>query len=53
MWVVLAWSKDSGLGPAEIAPFVRLVLFKDEGGGGSPVCQFFVSDVNHWNEEAG
>ena len=53
MWVVVAWSKYSGLGPAEIASFVRLVLFKDEGRRVSPRFHLFIFDVNHWNEEEG
>ena len=51
--MVVAWNKSSSLGPAEIASFVRLVLFKDEERGVSPRLHLFVSDVNHWNEEAG
>ena len=30
-WVLVAWSLKSCLGPAEIASFVFLVLFKDGG----------------------
>ena len=30
-WVLVAWSRRSCLGPAEITPFVFLVLFKDGG----------------------
>ena len=52
-WVVVAWSRKSSLGPAEIASIVCLVLFKDEGCRVSPRFHLFVSDVNHWNEEAG
>ena len=31
--MVVAWSKNSGLGPAEIASFVRLVLLKMRDAG--------------------
>ena len=34
--MVVACSKNSSLGPAEIATFVRLALFKDEGRRVSP-----------------
>ena len=45
--------RRSYLGPAEIASFVFLVLFKDEGGRVSPRFHLFVSDVNQRNREAG
>ena len=45
--VGVTWSRDSSLGPAEIASFVHLVLFKDEGRRVSPRFHLFVSDVNH------
>ena len=51
-WVV-AWSRKSYLGPDEITSFVCLVLFKDGGRRVSPRINFFVSDVNQGNEEAG
>ena len=44
---------DSSLGRAEIASFVRLVLFKDEERRVTPRFHPHVSYVNHWNEEAG
>ena len=40
-------------GPAEIASFVFLVLFKDEGCRVSPRFHLFVSDVNQGNKETG
>ena len=52
-WVVVAWSKKSCLGPAEIASFVCRVLFKDNGCRMIPRFHLFVSDVNQGNEEAG
>ena len=39
-WVVVKWSRKSCLGPAEIAPFVCLVLFKD--GRRSWLAQDFI-----------
>ena len=39
------------LGPAEIASFVCLILFKDGGHRVSPKSHIFVSDVNQGNEE--
>ena len=52
-WVVAAWSTNSYLGPSEIASFVILDLLKDGGWRVSPpMFHFFVSDVNHGNEEA-
>ena len=49
-WVVVAWSRKSCLGAAEIASFVCLILLKDRGRRVSPG---FVSDnVNHGNEDA-
>ena len=50
--MVVAWSKKSSLGPDEIASLMYLVLFKDKGRRVSPTFHLFVSDVNHWNEEA-
>ena len=46
--MVVAWSRKSCLGPADIAPF----LFKDGGPSVSPRFHLFVSDVNQGNEEA-
>ena len=51
-WVVLAWSRDSCLGPAEIASLVFLVLFTDCGPSVNPRFHLFASDVNQVNEEA-
>ena len=34
----MAWSRKSSLGPAEIASFMCLVLFKNEGRKVSPFC---------------
>ena len=48
--VLVAWSRKSGLGPAEIALFVFLVLFKDGGRRVSLRFHLFVSDVNQGNE---
>ena len=50
---MVAWSRKSCLRPAEIASFVRLVLFKDWGCKVSPRLHLFISDVNQGNEEAG
>ena len=52
VWVVVACSKKSCLGPAEIASFVFLVLFKDGKRRVSPRFPLFVSDVNQGNHEA-
>ena len=49
--MVVARSRKSSFGPDEIASFVYLVLFKDKERRVSPTFHFFVSDVNHWNEE--
>ena len=49
-WVVLAWSRMYYLGPAEIAPCVFLVLFKDGGHKVSPKCHLYVFDVNQMKE---
>ena len=40
-WVVVAWSRKSCLGPAEIVSFVCVVLFKDEGRRVSPRFHIF------------
>ena len=50
---MVAWSRRSCLGPAEIASFVFLLLFKDGGRRLNPVFHLFFSDVNQGNEEAG
>ena len=44
--VLVAWSIKSCLGPAEIASFVSLVLFKNAGRKVSPRFHLFVSDFN-------
>ena len=46
-----AWSRNSCLGPAEITPFVLLVLSKNGGPSVGPRFHLFVSDVNERNEE--
>ena len=51
--MVLVWSRKSCLGPAEIASFVFLVLFKDGEHKVSPRFHIFVSDVNQGNKEVG
>ena len=51
-WMVVAWSRNSCLGPAEIASFVFLILLEDGGRKVSPRFHLFVSDVNQGNEEA-
>ena len=48
--VLVAWSRKSPLGPAEIASFVSLVLFKNAGRDVSPRFHLFVSDVNQGNK---
>ena len=50
---MVAWSGKSCLGPIEIAFFVFLVFFKNEGPRVSPIFHIFVSDVNQGSEEAG
>ena len=50
--MVVAWSRDYCLGPAEITSFVFLILFKDGRPSASPRFHLFVSDVNQGNEEA-
>ena len=52
-WVLMTGSRKSCLGPAEIASFVFLVLFKDGGRRMSLRFHLFVSDVIQENEEAG
>ena len=49
---MLAWSRDSCLGPAEIASLVFLVLFTDCGPSVNSRFHLFASDVNQVNEEA-
>ena len=48
--VLVEWSRKSCLGPAEIAPFVSLVLFENTGRKLSPRFRIFVSDVNQGNK---
>ena len=50
--MVVAWSRNSCLGPAEIASFVFLVLFKDGEPSLSSRFHLFFSDVNQGKEEA-
>ena len=52
LWMVVAWSRNSCLGPAKIASFVFLVFFKDVGPSMSPRFHLFVSDSNQRDEEA-
>ena len=52
-WMVVAWSRKSSLGPAEIAYYVCLILFKDGGCRMSSRFHRFVCDVIRENEEAG
>ena len=44
--VLVAWSRTSCLGPAEITSLVSLVLFKNAGRKVSPRFHLFVSDFN-------
>ena len=44
--VLVACSRKSCLGPAEIASFLSLVLFKNAGRKVSPRFHLFISDVN-------
>ena len=46
----MAWNKKSCLGPAEIASFVSLVLFKTAGRNVSPRFHLFVSDFKQGNK---
>ena len=48
--VLVAWSIKSCLGPAEIASFVSLVLFKNVGRKVSSRFHLFVSDVDQGNK---
>ena len=48
--VLVAWSRKSCLGPAEIASFASLVLFKNVGLKVSPRFHLFVSNVNQGNK---
>ena len=47
--MVVAWSRDSCLGPAEIASFVFLLFFKDGRPSVNSRFHLFVSDVNQEN----
>ena len=49
-WVVLAWSRKSCLGPAEIVSCVFLVLFKDGGRKISLKFPLYVFNVNQGKE---
>ena len=46
IFVLVAWSRKSCLGPAKIGSFVFLVLFKDGGCRVGLRFYLFVSDVN-------
>ena len=48
--VLVAWSRKSCLGPAEIVSFMSVVLFKNAGCKMSPRFHIFVSDVNQENK---
>ena len=48
--VLVSWSRKSCLGPAEIASFVSLVLFKNARRKVNPRFHLFVSDVNQGNK---
>ena len=50
MGVLVACSRKSCLGPAEIASFVSLVLFKNAGHEVSPRFHLFVSDFKQGNK---
>ena len=50
--MVVAWSRNSCLGPAEFAFFVVVVLVKDGGPSLSPRFHLFIFDVNQGNEKA-
>ena len=52
-WVVLAWSRKSYLGQAEITFCVFRVSFKDGRRKVSPRFHLFDFDVNQGNEEEG
>ena len=43
--MVLVWSREFWLGPAEVASFVFLVLFKDGGCRVTPRFHLFVYEV--------
>ena len=47
---MLAWSRKSYLGLAEILSCVFQVLFKDGGCKVSPKCHLYVFDVNQGKE---
>ena len=51
--VLVVWSRKSCLGPAKIASFVFLILFKIGGPRVSLRFRLFFSDVNQGNGEAG
>ena len=51
-WVVVPWTRKCCLGPADIASFLFLLLFKDGERRVSPRFHPFVSDVNQGNPEA-
>ena len=49
----MTWSRNFYLGPAEIASFVFLVLFKDRGLRVSLKFYLFVPDVNQGTRRRG
>ena len=49
---MVAWTRKCCLGPADIASFLFLLLFKDGERSVSPRFHLFVSDVNQGNQEA-
>ena len=51
-WLVVAWSRNFCLVPAEVTSFVLLVLSKNGTPSVGPRFHLFVSDVNQGNEEA-
>ena len=48
--MVLAWSRNSYLRPAEIVSWVFLALFKNGGRKVSAKCHLYVFDVNQGKE---
>ena len=48
--VLVAWSRKFCLGPAGIASFLSLVLFKNAGHKVSPRFHHFVLDFNQGNK---
>ena len=48
-WVIVAWSRKSCLGPADITSFECLVLFTNGGCRMSAKFHLFIFDVNQGN----